>query len=189
MATKLQLAQDLFEFLPVQDFLDKYPEYTERMVYGFRDEIIHKLKMQAVNEENPGKKVYSLYVDGASQKKNTIAGIGGVIYLDDSEIESFSENIGGATNNEAEYTALLRGLAFLSKYKPNSVYIFADSELMVKQINGEYRVRNERIRKLYEQAVHLLERFPNWTIEHVPRERNKEADKLSKQALAKKKKQ
>jgi ribonuclease HI len=185
MTSKLQLAKDIFDFLPVQKFLDANPEYTERIVYGFRDEILHQLKLQAVNEAGEQKKVYSLYVDGASQESNTKGGIGGVIYLNDSEIESFSENIGPATNNEAEYTALLRGLAFLEKYQPDEVYIFADSELMVKQINGEYKVRNERLAKLYEQVIHLLDRLEDWNIEHVPRERNKEADKLSKQALMK----
>ncbi len=186
MHNKLQLVRDIFDFLPVQEFLDEHPEYTERIIYGFRDELLHRYKLQAVNEPGAENKVYSLYVDGASQESNTKGGIGGVIYLNDSEIESFSENIGPATNNEAEYTALLRGLAFLEKYQPDEVYIFADSELMVKQINGEYKVRNDRLAKLYNQAINLLDRLDSWNIEHVPRERNKEADKLSKQALLKK---
>jgi len=172
----------IFDDLSVQDFLDNHPDYTERMIYEMRDDILTLLKEQSVKEG----KSYTLYIDGASQPQKKKAGVGGVIFLDDSEIESFAEYIGEATNNEAEYTALIRGCNILEKYKPEKVYIFADSEFVVKQINGEYQVKNERMKKLYGKAMNALHQFPHWTFEHIPRERNKRADKLSKQALLQK---
>jgi len=174
-----RLMKAIFDYLPVQKFLDEYPEFSERMVYELRDQVAELLQTQSLQEERS----FSLFVDGASQPQKKQAGIGGVIYLNDSEIESFSENIGEATNNEAEYQALIRGCQVIRKFKPERVYIFADSELLVKQITGEYQVKNPRMQTLCGKAMNVLQHLPEWRIEHVPRERNKRADQLSKQAV------
>ncbi len=175
----VRLINAIFDYLPVQKFLDEYPDFSERMVSELRGQVTEMLQSQSLQEERS----FSLFVDGASQPQKKQAGIGGVIYLNDSEIESFSDNIGEATNNEAEYRALIYGCELLRKYKPERVYIFADSEFMVKQITGEYQVKNPRMQKLYGRAMTILQHFPEWTIEHVPRARNKRADQLSKQAV------
>ncbi len=91
--------------------------------------------------------------------------------------------LGRATNNVAEYTALVKALEGAERMDASQITVFADSELLVRQINGEYRVKSEQIRPLYEQAVQLLSQFRKWTVRHVRRERNKEADKLVNQAL------
>lgn len=181
--TKSRLLQDLIEYLDLQDFLDTYPNYTERMVYQLREELTEALMQQTLAETAGKERTFSLYVDGASQPQKKQAGIGGVIFLEDSEIENFSRNIGEATNNVAEYSALLYGLEQLEKYEPEKVYIFADSELVVKQLNGEYQVKNDNMQRLYGQVMNKLRQIPHWTIEHIPRERNRRADQLSKQAL------
>ncbi len=128
-----------------------------------------------------------LYVDGAADLKAETAGIGGIFYLegrkDDGELYSFSHNIGKATNNEAEYGALIEGLKIGKKLNGSQIQVFSDSELIVKQINLEYKVKNERIRKLYKKARQLLDGYEKWQVVHIDRKNNKKADILSKQAL------
>jgi len=183
LSETLEIVKDIFEYLPVQDFLNAYPNHSERKVYEARDELIEMLTQQAGNNKEGERGTFSLFVDGASQQQNKKAGIGGVIYLDDSEIDNFSEFIGEGTNNEAEYKAMIKGLELLKKFQPEKIYVFADSELVVKQINGEYRVKNARMQKLYGQVMALLQQFDHWNVEHVPREQNMRADQLSKQAV------
>ncbi|MCF7803048.1 MAG: ribonuclease HI family protein [Candidatus Marinimicrobia bacterium] len=182
---KIDLTRAIFDYLPVQEFLDANPEFSERKVSEVRDEILDWLQEQAVDGSNDEVRSFSLFVDGASQPQRKQAAIGGVLYLNDSEIENFSENIGEATNNEAEYRAMLFGIEMLEKYEPDKVFIYADSELVVKQLNGEYQVKNDRMKKLYGKVMNALQIFPHYSIEHVPRERNKRADQLSKQGILK----
>ena len=91
--------------------------------------------------------------------------------------------IGRTTNNVAEYTSLIKALEGAGQMGAAKLSVFSDSELLVKQINGEYRVKSEQIQPLYQQAVKQLDQFTQWTIRHVPREKNKKADKLVNQAL------
>ncbi len=128
-----------------------------------------------------------LYVDGAADLHTKTAGIGGVFYRNGNELFSFSENIGSATNNEAEYKALIKGLKESHKLKLLSISIYADSELIVKQINGEYKVKNERMQILNSMAIRLLGKFNRWSITHIAREKNSVADKLSKDGMRRKK--
>ena len=124
-----------------------------------------------------------LFVDGAADLQTKTAGIGGVIYRNGEEMYSFSEHIGSATNNEAEYKALIRGLKELINLKLLNVEVYADSELVVKQINGIYKVKNERMQVLHKEARHLLKEFERWLVSHIPREKNSVADKLSKNGM------
>ncbi len=121
----------------------------------------------------------SLYIDGAADLHSKTAGIGGVIYRNNNELISFSEYLDDATNNEAEYTALIRGLEHLIALGQLSVQIFSDSELVVKQINGQYRVKNPRMQKLYNQAMALFNQLEQYTFSHVLRDKNTVADKLA----------
>lgn len=183
LSDQIEVLKDIFEYLPVQDFLNAYPHHSERKIYEVRDDLLDMLAELARDGEGESRGTFSLFVDGASQLQKKRAGIGGVIYLDDSEIESFSEHIGDATNNEAEYQAMIRGLELLTKYKPEKIYVFADSELVVRQINGQYKVKNPRMQKLFGKVMTLLQQYDHWNVEHVPREQNMRADQLSKQGL------
>ncbi|MBH31516.1 MAG: hypothetical protein CMG71_05940 [Candidatus Marinimicrobia bacterium] len=130
----------------------------------------------------------TVYIDGASELENSNAGIGGIYFINtdsEKELYSFSENIGAATNNEAEYHALLRALEIGHELNINKVDIRSDSELLVKQVNLEYKVRNERLQKLHAQARDWLAGL-DWSLHHIRRAENKKADALSKQALSKK---
>ena len=91
--------------------------------------------------------------------------------------------LGRATNNVAEYTGLIKALGAAAQHGARQLTVFSDSELLVKQINGQYRVKSELIKPLFEQAVSLLAQFGSWQVRHIQREQNAEADKLVNQAL------
>lgn len=123
-----------------------------------------------------------LYTDGASSGNPGDSGIGVVIRTEGEKIE-LSEYIGMATNNVAEYTALLTGLLKAKKLGLDMVDVFLDSELLVKQIRGEYRVKSDSLMGLYNKVMSLLKTFKAYSIKHVPREENTEADRLAKKAI------
>jgi len=127
----------------------------------------------------------ALYVDGAADLHSKTAGIGGVIYNSDEEIFSFSEYLHDSTNNEAEYGALIAGLKYLIKLNLLNPTIYSDSELIVKQVNGEYRVKNDRMITLYNEVINLLSNFKSWSLIHVLRDKNIVADKLANEGRKK----
>jgi len=91
--------------------------------------------------------------------------------------------LGRTTNNVAEYTSLVKALEAAKEIGAEQIIVFSDSELLVKQVNGQYRVKSELIKPYYEQAVSLLGRFKSWKVRHITRDKNKQADSLVNQAL------
>ncbi len=91
--------------------------------------------------------------------------------------------LGQATNNVAEYTSFLKALEAAKQIDVEQLTVFSDSQLLVRQINGQYKVKSEQIWPLFQKAVNLLNGFTSWQVRHIPREKNKEADKLVNQAL------
>ena len=123
-------------------------------------------------------------VDGASKGNPGESGIGVAIFDKDLNlINEACDYLGVATNNVAEYKALILGIKLSTKYNAKRVLFKADSELMVKQIKGEYRVKNAQLKLLFTEAQGLLKKLPNWKIIHVPREENKEADLLANKGV------
>ena len=123
-------------------------------------------------------------VDGASKGNPGEAGIGVAVFDKDLNIVHEScEYIGAATNNVAEYKALILGAKLAIKFNANNTLFKSDSELMVKQIMGEYRVKNIQLKSLYSEVQSLLGKLPEWEIKHVPREENKEADLLANKGV------
>ncbi len=98
-------------------------------------------------------------------------------------IATISQSIGRATNNQAEYRAVIAALEKAVSLGADRVALRADSELVVRQLNGRYRVKKAALKPLYQQAGQLLSKFQDFTITHVPREQNREADKLASDAL------
>ena len=129
-------------------------------------------------------KKLTIYVDGGSRGNPGPAGIG-VVVLDDKgkKLKSFDKYIGIATNNIAEYNAVIYGLQEALIEKADEIELRLDSELAAQQLKGEYRVKNTNIKPLFEQALHLLSGFKKFTIKHIAREKNKEADKLVNKAI------
>ena len=98
-------------------------------------------------------------------------------------LRGFHRYIGKATNNEAEYQALIDGLKAAAEWKPDRLEIYLDSQLVVEQIRGKYRVKKPELRPLHSRAKELLVGFSEWDIEHVEREHNGGADALANRAL------
>jgi ribonuclease HI len=109
----------------------------------------------------------------------------GVVILDAAgrAVEGFAAAIGRATNNVAEYTALLEALAIALARDADDVELLADSELVVKQVRGEYKVKHPDLIPLHAEALRLIASIRRFKIGHVPREQNKDADKLVNRAL------
>lgn len=124
-----------------------------------------------------------IFIDGAARGNPGPAGIGVLIKNGSQTILEVSDFIGETTNNVAEYEALLRGLVEANKLNINQIEVISDSELLVKQIKGEYRVKNESLKPLFEQAQELIQLFSSFKITHVRREKNKAADKLANQGI------
>src|SRR5688572_13050140 len=119
------------------------------------------------------------YADGGSRGNPGPAGIGATLQDTAGEtVATISEAIGVATNNVAEYTALIRILEKALELGYNDLEVRMDSELVVKQMKGEYRVKNEALAELFDVAQALSRRFKYFKIAHVRRELNKDADRL-----------
>ncbi len=131
-----------------------------------------------------GDEPLSIYVDGASRGNPGPAGVGIVVMDSKGRIlKKVKKNIGTATNNVAEYTALIEALRLARSMGKTRVEVFSDSELLVRQINGEYGVRSPALRLLYERARCLIEGFCSFRITHISRARNTLADELANEAI------
>jgi ribonuclease HI len=129
-------------------------------------------------------KKYILYTDGAARGNPGPAGAGAYICTPDGEaVAELTEYLGETTNNVAEYRGLLLGLKKLLELGAQEVDIRADSELMVKQLKGEYRVKHPNLVPLYREAVDLLKKIGSYKVKHVYREDNLDADRLSNRAI------
>jgi ribonuclease HI len=125
-----------------------------------------------------------LHIDGGSRGNPGDAGFGvHVTAPDGSEVAELYGYIGQATNNVAEYQALLHGLRYALDHGVRRVLVFSDSELVVKQIGGSYRVKHPAMIPLHREARDLMRRFEEVRVTHVRRELNKEADRLANRAL------
>ena len=128
--------------------------------------------------------VLHLHIDGGSRGNPGDAGFGvHVTAPDGSEVAELYGYIGQATNNVAEYQALLHGLRYALDHGVRRVLVFSDSELVVKQIGGSYRVKHPSMIPLHREARELMRRFEEVRVTHVRRELNKEADRLANRAL------
>ncbi len=133
-----------------------------------------------------GVDVLHLYTDGASRGNPGQAGAGVVIMNGGGEVvKRTGKYLGVTTNNVAEYEALILGLENASEMGGRTIAIFADSELMVKQVKGEYRVKNSGLVPLYRRVCTLLRGFEKYDITHIVRSKNGEADELANMAIDK----
>jgi ribonuclease HI len=130
--------------------------------------------------------IYKLFTDGGARGNPGPAGIGGVLYdSQDKKIADFSVYLGKKTNNQAEYQALIKGLKMVLKNKITELDCYLDSELVVKQLKREYKVKNEQLASLFVKAWNLSLKFKKITFNHVTRDKNTAADALANQAMDK----
>jgi ribonuclease HI len=125
----------------------------------------------------------TMYIDGAARGNPGPAAYSVVLHRPGLPDVEEADTIGTATNNVAEYTALVEGLQLAGELGVKKLAVFSDSELLVKQMNGEYRVKHEDLRPLYDEAKQLAAGFESFTIAHVRREKNKRADEIGNDAL------
>ena len=126
---------------------------------------------------------YTIYSDGGARGNPGPAAIGVVISSQGEIVATISKYIGETTNNQAEYQAIIAGLEKVLEYKAEIVECFLDSELVVKQLRHEYKVKNKDLATLFVKAHNLSLQFKKISFNHVPREDNKAADKLVNEAL------
>jgi ribonuclease HI len=127
---------------------------------------------------------YRVYTDGAARGNPGPAAVGIVVEDETGRtIYEASRRIGVRTNNEAEYLALIAALHYLKESRVTSADFHLDSELVVRQVLGQYRVKEPRLQSLHGQVVMLLNAVPTRTIRHIPRSRNARADELANEAL------
>ncbi len=125
-----------------------------------------------------------IFTDGGARGNPGPAGIGVTISDEHGTVlTEFGEAIGETTNNVAEYTALLRALKAAADYDVDSVEFFLDSELVVKQLNGEYKVKNAGLKGLHAAALERLGKYGEVRIRHITRAKNKVADRLANEAM------
>ena len=144
-----------------------------------------KTLIKMIDDLNGQDQAIKLFVDGAADLHSKTAGIGGVIYSNDKELSNFSEPLFDKTNNEAEYLSLIKGIEQLIDLKVASAFIYADSELVVKQVLGIYKVKNERMKILHSLVLEKLKLIDQWNLVHIRREKNMRADELSKLGMNK----
>jgi len=128
--------------------------------------------------------IYTLYFDGCSKGNPGKAGAGYVIYKENDEIAYKSVYVGDKeTNNKAEYSGLYEGLLCAIENNITRLHVKGDSNLVIKQMKGEYKVKSENILRIYQDTHKLCEQFEEITFEHVYRKDNQRADHLANQAL------
>jgi len=129
-------------------------------------------------------KTIRLFTDGAARGNPGPAGLG--LVIEDSEgmrLWGGYRYLGTATNNQAEYLALIEGLHKAAEWNPDRLEVYMDSQLVVEQLAGRYRVKNADLRPLHGEAVALLASFPESSVTHVLREKNRGADALANRAI------
>jgi len=129
-------------------------------------------------------KVLRLFTDGAARGNPGPAGLG--ISIEDDgglKLRTLHKWLGIATNNEAEYHALIEGLKAVRSWNPDRLEVRLDSKLVVEQIEGRFKVKEPRLKELHAMAKALYEEFPNREIKHVDREQNRRADLLANMAI------
>lgn len=159
--------------------------FQDLKVHVKNDDLTTSDKEKA-DDSNINKEIDLIVVnaDGASRGNPGKSGIGVAIFDKDSNlINEAYDYLGVATNNIAEYKALILGIKLSMEYNAKKILFKSDSELMVKQIKGEYKVKNPQLKLLFAEVQDLLKKLPNWKIMHVRREENSEADLLANKGI------
>lgn len=164
---------------PLADRLDRDPDELDELLESLGDQLEGRTT-NSPSSQNP----LTLYVDGASRHNPGPAGGGAVLFdAEGNRVAQASEYFGdGITNNAAEYRALLLGLDLVPP-DTKTLRVKVDSQLMARQLNGDYRVKSDNLLPFYERAKEKLQQFNDASIEHIPREQNRDADALANRAI------
>lgn len=182
--TKAEILQYLAENLSFAKTLEKFPDLTNGKLKKLLIEA-STFFIPAAGSKPPATTGYmTFYIDGASRGNPGKAAIGIVIMNSQGQIiDELKRYIGETTNNMAEYQALIEALTEGRRVGATKVQVFSDSELMVRQLNGIYKVKDAKLLDLYKEAKHLISDFEDFKIDHVTRDKNSRADALANEAL------
>lgn len=126
----------------------------------------------------------TLFADGATRGNPGVSSAGALLLdTQGNKLAGISKFLGEATNNQAEYAAVIFGLKKALELKATEIEIFLDSKLVVEQVSGRWKIKEVHLKQAVEKVHALLQKFSNWKIQHVPREKNSKADDLANQAL------
>lgn len=167
--------EELAATLNIERTLAKFPGFG-------RNELADLLAMAAVAVGNRPP-VAVLMIDGAARGNPGPAGAGVVLKGPAGGDKQEGVFLGKATNNVAEYSALIHGLELAIKTGLRDILVQSDSQLLVRQMTGEYRVKNANLKKLFSRAQKIAAHFDNVSYMHIPREKNRQADKLANMAV------
>lgn len=175
--TELELLAAIYRHLKMNELLRSTGLKRQEV-----DELFRTLKglLEARAAESEPRAVLVMYIDGSSKGNPGPAGIG--IVTTDAQgdvLEEFSAPLEEMTNNAAEYHALIAAIGRALEWKPRQVTFRTDSELLAKQMLGEYSIKSRNLMSLCIEARNLLKRLPSWKLELIPREQNKHADHLA----------
>jgi len=125
-----------------------------------------------------------IHTDGGARGNPGPAGVGVVFYNEKKEIiKKLFKYLGIMTNNQAEYQAVIFALEKAWNFRPATIEVFLDSELVIKQLQGKYRVKNKNLHSLYNRVYYWIKKFKEVSFKYIPRQQNKLADKLVNQAI------
>lgn len=181
----VELLRSVYRCLDVDRLLSNHPSLTSDDVKRFFRRLAATLPVGEKPAPRRGRaKRVVLYTDGGSRGNPGPAGYG-IVLLDTvgKTILERSGFITRATSNQAEYRGLIAGLEAVMELGASGVIIRCDSELLVRQLSGRYRVKSQRLRPLFLRAKELLAGLPSWRVEHIPREANQRADALANKAM------
>lgn len=159
-----------------------FPEISREELARLLEKLAGEL--EEANRASKGLQRLRVYSDGAARGNPGPSGAGAVLVGPSGQVvERLGKYLGIQTNNYAEYMALILGLRRARELGVREVEVFADSELMIRQLGGRYQVKSPSLRPLYEEALRLLNDFARVKLVHVPREMNTATDEMSNRAI------
>lgn len=168
--------------LNIRDIVQKFPSYDSETIVRMLRDLVDELQPRKKSPVCRGS--YVANIDGASRGNPGPGALGLVIYNDQGEIVAEGkETLGICTNNVAEYQALIKTLEMAKDLHLRSLLVRSDSQLLVRQMQGQYKIKDDKIKVLYHKVQTLLKSFDTVDFCHIPREENKLADKLANEAL------
>ena len=186
--TENEILEALKSNVKSHDLTETLPGITDTSLKAFFNKVSylllnraadHDLKINLKTENRSKRSKTSIFIDGASDSDEN-GGIGIVIRPNNGEEFLISRSIGKATNNEAEYRSLITAIEEALKNNYNNIEIYSDSELLVKHIKGDYKVRALNLKPLYDLVARSIKKLDSFSISWVPREENSLADELAK---------
>ena len=182
MPLDADLLLSLAETMDVEATLEQHQVEAERL----REVLLRgaAIMMTSAPLSSPGESgSYTVYADGASRGNPGPAGAGFALYRGETLVESQGQYLGHVTNNQAEYQALIMALRRALEFGADEITVKTDSELMTRQLNGQYQVKNQKLMELFDEAKQLSTKFSSFEIQHVSREHNLKADQMANRAI------